>query len=341
MSLPKKQLQQIKEELDNCQNPLYFFHDDPDGLCSFLQMYRYKKEGKGVIVKSTPRIDEKFLRKVEEYSPDKVFILDIAMVDQEFINQVNVPIIWIDHHQPLERKGVKYFNPKLNDNSNCIAQVIYDVLKQDMWIAAVGIVGDWFLPSFRKKFSEKYPDLLAEDVDTPEQALFETKIGELVKILGFNLMGPMKKVMQSIKVLTRIDDPYEILNQTTEQGKFIYKRFHEINDIYEKIYKKAMKEKPKNGFYVFVYDDIKLSITKDLANYFLYKYPDKIIIIGRRKDDEVKMSLRSKGKKILPILEKALVGLEAHGGGHDNACGACVKKQDFNKFVAHFKELSL
>ena len=91
--LTKKQINDIREELNSCKNPLFFFHDDPDGLCSFLLLYRFINEGKGVIVKAAPRLDDKFLRKVEEYAPDKIFVLDIAIVEQSFIDNAKVPVI--------------------------------------------------------------------------------------------------------------------------------------------------------------------------------------------------------------------------------------------------------
>ena len=110
MPLTQEQVKSIREELDNCKNPLYFFHDDPDGLSSFLLLYRYKKEGNGVIVKrATPQVDEQFLAKVEEYNPDKIFILDIAVVDQGFIDNVKAKVIWIDHHTPIKLENVKIF----------------------------------------------------------------------------------------------------------------------------------------------------------------------------------------------------------------------------------------
>ena len=116
MPLTKEQVKQIKDELDNCKNPLFFFHDDPDGLCSFLLFYRYKKEGHGVIVKRyTPQVDEQFLSKVNEYNPDKIFILDLAVVDQNFVDNVNVPVIWIDHHTPIKLDNIKTFNPRINN----------------------------------------------------------------------------------------------------------------------------------------------------------------------------------------------------------------------------------
>src|SRR3989338_10446109 len=101
--LDEKEINNIREELKNCKNPLFFFHDDPDGLCSFLLLYRYIKEGSGVVVKAKPTLDKRFISKVHEYSPDKVFIVDVPIVDQEFIDEAKTKVVWIDHHEPLER----------------------------------------------------------------------------------------------------------------------------------------------------------------------------------------------------------------------------------------------
>ncbi|HII88089.1 TPA: hypothetical protein HA253_00690, partial [Candidatus Woesearchaeota archaeon] len=48
--------QQIKKHLDDCKKPLIFFDDDQDGTCSFLLFYRYKKEGKGIPLKTAPKL---------------------------------------------------------------------------------------------------------------------------------------------------------------------------------------------------------------------------------------------------------------------------------------------
>lgn len=86
-------LKQIKEELDNCKRPLFFFHDDTDGLASFLLLYRYKQEGRGVVVKYSTGLDETFVRKVDEYQPDKVFITDFHQMEDVFKEKVKVPIV--------------------------------------------------------------------------------------------------------------------------------------------------------------------------------------------------------------------------------------------------------
>jgi single-stranded DNA-specific DHH superfamily exonuclease len=167
--LPEKELKQIREELQTAKRPLFIFDDDEDGLCSFLLCYRFIREGKGIVKKSSPNVTTAFLRKVEEYNPDKVFILDAPSVDQDFIDAVKVPIIWIDHHGPVERYGVKYFNPRKHkpDIYYPTTAICYDAIKKDMWLAMVGCVGDWFIPSFKDEFCKKYPDLIDCKIKDP------------------------------------------------------------------------------------------------------------------------------------------------------------------------------
>lgn len=340
MALTQKQIKQIREELKTCKNPLFFFHDDADGLCSFLLFYRFLREGKGVIVKTTPKIDERFLRKVEEYAPDKIFILDIAMVDQDFIDAVKIPIIWIDHHTPLKRENILYFNPRIQKPTDNIpiSYICYQVVQQDLWISMAGCIGDWYWPSFASKFRKAYPDLLPSFIKNAESALFESRLGKLIDILSFSLKGKTQEVIKCVKIMTRIKTPYEILNQTTPAGKYIYKRFDKINNEYQPLLNRAIEQKPKNKLLIFSYLHGKISFTKDIANELLHRNPDKITIIAREKAGEMKISIRSKTKKIPPILNKALVGIDGFGGGHEHACGANIKKSDFKRFIETFKK---
>ena len=50
----------------------------------------------------------------------------------------------------------------------------------------------------------------------------------------------------------------------------------------------------------------------------------------------MKCSLRAKFP-IRGALEKTLVGVEGYGGGHENACGAVIKEDSWNKFLKDFK----
>ena len=342
MALSKEQIHQARDHLDNCKRPLFFFDDDQDGLCSFLQLYRYKGEGKGIIVKTTPKLGTAFVRKVEEYSPDKIFILDLAIVEQEFLDEMKVPVVWIDHHGPFERNNVKYFNPRVSkwEDNHPTSFMCHQIVGQDLWLAAVGSVADWFMPPFLNEFKNKYPELL-ETHKSPGDIIYNTKLGHLIRIFSFILKGKNEDVMKSIKVMSRISGPYEILNRETSQGKFIYKRYEQANKIYEPLIKDVLNKAKKTSdkLVFFAYKDDKTSFTSDLSNEAIYRFPEKIILIGREKNEEMKCSLRSSKLILPPLVEKCLVGLEGYGGGHENACGLNIKTRDFDEFLQRLSEL--
>ena len=337
--LTEKHYNEIRQELDNCKRPLFFFDDDPDGLCSFLLFYRYAREGKGIVVKSTPELKPMFLRTVENYSPDKIFILDKPMVSPDFIDAVKVPIIWIDHHNIIENSGTKYYNSRKDGFGEPASCICYRVVKQDLWIAACGAVSDWCLPDFSAEFSKEYPDLLPAEIKKPEKALYETKLGELIKILSFILKGKTSDVLSCVKILTRIKTPYELINEETTQARFIIKRFEKVKKGYDSLLEEALKNKKEDKMIVFTYSEKKMSFTGDLSNELLYMFPEKIILVAREKGGEMKCSLRSSGPvSVSEILKKALVGIEGYGGGHEHACGLCIKNKDFKRFVENIKK---
>lgn len=335
------EIKYIRQKIMESARPLFFFDDDPDGVSSFVLLYKMKGDGKGICVKGKPVLEASYAQKVEEYCPDLVVILDKPLVEQEFLDQIKQEVIWIDHHPVQNNKKVKYFNPrKENDADNRPTSYwAYQIAKDDvpncLWNAMIGIIGDWNL-LLVDEFRQQYPDLLPESVKDPAEALFNSEIGKLARIVEFNLKGTTTQVMQSIKTLTRIKDPHEILNETTPQGKFIYKKYQAVNEKYESL--KNDVKVTDDKIILFKYSDSKLAISSMLSNELLYRYPDKISIIAREKSDEIMMSLRSGKVKIVDKLKAALEGVEGYGGGHDLACGACVKRHDFDKFMDNFRK---
>ena len=85
--LTSKQISQIKVHLEKAQNPVFFFDNDVDGLCSFLLLQRYIERGKGVAIKSFPALDQNYFRKVEELNADYIFILDKPVVSEDFFKE--------------------------------------------------------------------------------------------------------------------------------------------------------------------------------------------------------------------------------------------------------------
>src|SRR3989344_7858184 len=99
--LTSKQIEEVREHLNKAGNPVFYFDNDADGLCSFLLLSRFIGRGKGVAVRSYPNLDKGYARKAMELGADYVFVLDKPTLSEEFVSaiaEMNLPMVWIDHH---------------------------------------------------------------------------------------------------------------------------------------------------------------------------------------------------------------------------------------------------
>jgi len=336
----EKEVLAMRKELEDCANPLFLFHDDQDGLSSFLQLYKWKGGGRGIVISNFPRMIDFIVRKVGEYGIDKIFILDIPVVSDEFFLKINIPVVWIDHHEPANAPRARYFNVKIKNKKAYVpvSYTCYQITQGiNRWISIIGCIGDAFLPPFYKSFSKEYPDILPGKVNRVPEITMNTKLGVMSKIFSFSLKGSTADVRKCINILTRIKSPYEILERQTPQGKHIYNHFYRINEKFQRLLKDALSKETDGKMLVYVYTDDKMALSAILANELSYIMPEHFIILARLRDGEYKMSLRY-NKNIIPILQKALAGIDGKGGGHPFACGAAVKEEDFPRFVQNIKE---
>ena len=340
--LLKEQIEEFRDYLKKAENPLFLFDDDPDGTSSYLLLRKYINKGKGVMVKAKPVVGEEYLRKVQENSPDLIVILDMPMVDQEFIDKVNVPIIWLDHHQPVKRKGVHYYNPRMNppEDNNPTTYYSYKISEeQNTWIAAVGCFADWYYPDFVNKIYSLYPGLIPKNESKkPEEVLFGSRLGDLIRTISFLLKGSITEVNNSINVLSRIESPFEILDQTTSRGKYLYKKVDGLRKEYNLVLDKALKTKERDDILVVEHPKTRHSFVSELSTELSYR-TRKTLIVTREDKDRMKMSIRSTDTHLPKLLNEALVGLDGYGGGHELACGANVKLDHFPEFLERFKNL--
>jgi len=333
------ELNKVRKQLQECGRPLFLFDDDPDGLSSFLLLYRMVKAGKGIPLKGII-LDEHQAQRVNEYSPDLVIVLDKPKVAQEFFSKVRAPCIWIDHHEPQEVKGVSYVNPRTKNNENIsTSQLCYQITQEDPWIAVVGIVADWQLPPKQlwKLCEEKYPGYLPAKTKDAPTALFTTKIGELARVFSFNLKGKTSDVLASIKILTRIQEPKELLEKEHPQARLVMKKYEQKLKEYEQILNSIEVDK-ENPLLLYSYSHEKNSFTVDISNELLYKHPDKVIVIARQSNGSYKCSLRAKNIRLDKVLEKILQEINGTGGGHEHACGAVIPQEEFSLFIEILQE---
>lgn len=343
--LTKEQLEEIREHLSNAQNPAFFFDNDQDGLCSFLLLQKYLGRGKGFPIKTSPALTKDYVKKVEEFNADYIFILDKPEVSEEFVLEIekkNIPIVWIDHHDiPKEKVPdyVYYYNPLLNKekSSEPVTYLCYNVTKrkEDMWIAIVGCISDNLVPDFYKDFMKEFPDLCKDENDA-FNIFYGSEIGKIARIIGFGLKDKISNVIAMVKFLISCKTPYDFLEENSK-NKTIYKRFQEIDKKYQKILIKAKKSANLSKLLFFEYAG-DTSMSSDIANALKYSFPDKFIVVVYNKGFKANVSAR--GKDVKKIILAAIDGLEsATGGGHDNAVGAQIRKEDVKEFEKRIKNI--
>ena len=330
--------QEVRKYLEESENPLFFFDDDPDGLCSYLLLKKCIERGYGIVVKSAPELPSTYLKAVKRNNPDRIFILDKPLVNEDFISQAPVPIIWIDHHGNINPNGVKYYNPKNFNQSFPTSYFCYKVTEENQWLATIGCISDWYKPDFLKEFSTNYPDILPNPDLSIEEISFDTPLTKISKIFRFILKGKAEDVERSVRYIERISDPHELLGNKTKESKFILKHYEKINKQYETILEGALKTKSDGNFFIYIYSSSETSLTSYLSNELIHRLKGKVIIIGREKDDRLNLSIRCPFTNILEPLTKSIKDLDATGGGHDHACGANVSKKDFNQFISNLKK---
>jgi single-stranded DNA-specific DHH superfamily exonuclease len=336
--LTKAQVEEIREHLSKAQNPVFFFDNDEDGLCSFLLLQRFIQRGRGVPIKTFPDLSVDYFKKVEEFGADYIFILDKPCVSNDFFleaQKFNIPVVWIDHHAvDQEILGfVNYYNPLYNEvrTSEPVTALVYQVSnkKEDLWIAVVGCVSDWFIPDFYSEFLKKYRDLGIK-TNNAAKILYDSEIGKIARIFSFGLKDKTSNVVNMLRFLINAKSPYEVL-EIGGKNYLAYKRFLELERKYERLVEEAKSKANEYEKLIFFKYGGNVSMSSDIANKLLYLFPKQVIIVARIKGNFLSISGRGEGVKGF-VLE-AIKDLEnARGGGHENAIGASVMVEDFEKF---------
>jgi len=344
--LTQKQLKEIREHLEKAQNPLFFYDNDADGLCSFTILARALGRGKGVAVKSYPGLDEGYLRKVNELNPDYIFILDKPRVEPEFISGVTekaIPIVWIDHHNiQVEKESIKkvsYYNSyPSSEPVTFISQKIFN-RKEDLWLAMTGCIGDVYMPDFAEEFTKDNPELFPEQAtrNPAFDAMYTTEIGKLAQMLNFGLKDTTTNVVRLTKLLIGAKSAYDILHETAKT-KHLHQRFNQLNQAHKKLVEKAeAQSEPESKLLFFTYSG-DTSMSSELSNILRFRNRDKLIIVAYKNQEKANLSIR--GSNARNITLKAIENIErARGGGHEKATGAQVPIDKLDEFKSNIKEL--
>lgn len=348
--LTEHQTKDILEHLKKAQNPIFYYDNDCDGICSYLLFRRYLGRGKGVAVRSFPDLNVQYARKAKELNADYAFVLDKPLVSEEFVSAINdlgLPLVWIDHHEiinlELEKKfsNVFIYNSTLNKEKSCepVTYLAYGLTgrKEDLWLAVVGCIADHYFPDFVGEFGKLYPEFWGK-VNEPFEAYYTTEIGKIAQAINFGLKDSTTNIVYLQNFLTSCKGPEEVFLELTANYAF-RKRYKEIRRKYDSLLEKAKKTAfDKIVFFIYSGD---LSMSSDIANELCYLYPEKYIAVAYKSAGVSNLSLR--GKNVRAILENILKSFEnASGGGHECAVGARIQTNDLAKFQELFnKEVEL
>lgn len=337
--LTEKQLEEIRGWLEKAQNPLFFFHNDLDGLASYLLLKRYTKRGKGVAIKSYPGLNQSYARRIEELKPDVVFIVDSPTVDEGFFEEIrmhNLPVIWIDHHPMQKAEGINYYNPLEGHPSTHepASYWCYKITKKDLWISFMGCISDAYIPEFKKEFKKEYPDLI-EDKEQIEEIINKTEIGKLIQVLNFALKDKTSNVLKMLKALEETESPYQILAKE-KRYESIWKRYAQLDKKFQSLFEKALEIAKSPDKLIFFKYGGQMKLSSELGNRLFGMFPEKIIIVAHEEGDVISMTLR--GNKVRTYLENTLKKVEGRGGGHEKACGAVIRSENLPKFLEEMKK---
>ncbi len=346
--LTSEQIVEVREHLERAQNPVFYFDNDADGLCSFLLLSRFIGRGKGVAVRSYPNLDKGYARKAMELGADYVFVLDKPTLSDEFVSaiaEMNLPLIWIDHHNVDDKDYSKIhenffvYNPSKNlgkDMSNePVTYLSYKITqrKEDIWIAVMGCIADHYMPDFANEFGKENSELWGK-VKEPFDAYFGTEIGKIAQALNFGLKDSITNVVKMQNFLLKCSSPTEVLEESKGNVLFL-KKYNELKKKYDSLIKEA--EKCLDGNFLFFDYGGESSMSAQLSNELSYRHKNVFVIVAYRNGGVVNISIR--GKNVKKILNNILGKFEgASGGGHEDAVGARVKTEDLKRFEQILRE---
>src|SRR3989344_2969053 len=339
--LSEKQILEIREHLERAQNPLFYYDNDADGLCSFIILRKFLDRGKGVAVRSFPDLNASYARKAQELNADYIFVLDKPVIAEEFIEEVDklgLPLVWIDHHDlPLpelkrEFNNFYVYNPTRNTGKDKseepVTYLSYKIAnrKEDVWLAVVGCIADHYLPDFAPDFEKVYEDFWG-NVKKPFDAYYRTEIGKVAQAFNFGLKDSITNVVRLQNFLLSCNSPREVLEESV--GNYYFrKKYTEIRKKYDSLVLRAGE--CVDGNIIFFDYSGELSISSDISNELSYKFPGKYVAVAYKNGAITNLSLR--GKNVKKILANVLKEVEGRGGGHEDAVGARINTGDLEKF---------
>lgn len=301
----------MKLELLKLDRIPVFFHGDADGCCSCAVVCDWLKQHEKQFQLHPREIDPKV-----SHVPG--FFLDLAKTGPDHVTKDSVVV---DHHLPVQLE-CEYHNPRLQGENWPASYECWRLFGREAtaWICAVGCIGDT-LPVekvnsiVRNKWGVIDLQKAADIIDARRSVHGTPSMSQIVELLLESWNNPAAFIEN------------QMLN-------------HDLGTVNQEITMIMGKEPHILDKLVVIEFKSKLEIKSQLANLAKLRWPDRVILVAHRKENEYKISLREKTplvdfSKILPSI---LNGLKGQAGGHPVASGGNIKSSDFSEFVRRLRD---
>ncbi|MBI5347328.1 MAG: DHH family phosphoesterase [Candidatus Aenigmarchaeota archaeon] len=322
-------------------NLIIIFHNDADGIAAAALMSIFLKKQPGLdayLISQPMPIDKNLLQKIKLSLPTKIIFLDLAIdQDMETLKKISgfSNVLIIDHHQisrNVNGKNIIHYNPRFEkDVYQSCSYLVYKIcskmadIKNRLWVAGIGIVGDYdFSDSMDivNEIKNKYPGISGEP-------LLESKLGKAVNMISATRATKKLSSEEIVRIIERSGSLDELMKNEDIIGSY-RKMETEIAGVMVDFEKSSEKTHGLILYNLRSAYNLRSPISTKISEMF----PDKLVVVYQNVGSRVKISARNQTNRfdVSAILKKAGRGMDALAGGHANAAGATIKKEDWERF---------
>ena len=326
-------------------NVVVIFNNDADGMCSCALvgiLLREKLNSDPLLISQPMPMDKNLIGRIRTTVPDKIIFLDLAADQQEDLLKKTsglASVLIIDHHRihkDTNSSGIVHYNPRMKKkgvylSTSYLAYKICSHL-QDMsdymWIAAVGMIGDYNLDDSQdlvKDIMKKYG---------VEKDLYKSFLGRITDMISATQATKSMNCEQLVGILE---------NSTTDdikKNEKLLAEYRKVENEIMSIMDDAETSAERHGNIILYNFKSNISLRSEISTKLSSKFKGKTVIVYEKMGSKMKLSGRNQsGGNVAKLLEDAANGLDALAGGHEAAAGAAVAVKDWDEFRHRLIEL--
>ncbi|MBS3053956.1 MAG: DHH family phosphoesterase [Candidatus Aenigmarchaeota archaeon] len=333
------------KDVKKTDSVVVIFNNDADGIssCALIDVVLKEKGVKPYIISQPMPTEKNLIRKIQTTIPTKLIFLDLAMDQQETVIKKLAgisEILIVDHHSihsDLNNSGVVHYNPRFDgkDIYQSTTYIAYKMtseindMKKHLWIAAVGMIGDYNLDYSADVVDEvrkAYPDV------TGKKPLYESFLGRIADMIASTRATNALSCEEMVAIFEKAE-AFESFKETPGSEKMI-ESYKTIENEMISIEQDFDKNAETHGNLMLYNLKTRYNLCSPVSTRFSEKFMDKMLVIYQTSTGKVHASARNQGKKfdVAAVMKKAAIGLKAAAGGHPAAAGATVAEKDWAQF---------